>query len=87
MKDYKSKGTELIFIFENKKRTNILYDKLSIFEKTYPIEPNKSLRIQINKKTLIQSDFIDIDIPSNSNISKSFLISINLRQENYFRHF
>ena len=80
MKDYKDKGTELIFNFENKKRANLLYVKLSIFGKIYPIEPNKPLRIQINKKTLIQSDFIYIVIPSNSNIRKSFLISINLRQ-------
>ena len=87
MKDYKNKGTELIFNFENKKRTNLLYDKLTIFGKTYPIEPNKSLRIQISKKNLIQSDFIDKVTLSNSNISKSFLISINLRQDNYYQTF
>ena len=87
MKEYKDKGTDLIFNFENKKRTNILYDKLTIFGKTYPIEPNKSLGIIINKKNLIQSDFIDILTPSNSNISKFFLISINLRQKNYFLTF
>ena len=87
MKDYKNKGTELIFNCENRKRTNMLYDKLTIFGKTYPIEPNKSLRIQISKKNLIQSDFIDKVTLSNSNISKSFLISINLRQDNYYQTF
>ena len=87
MKDYKDKGTELIFNFENKKRTSLLYDKLTIFGKIYPIEPNKSLGIIINKKNLIQSDLIDIITPSNSNISKFFLISINLRQKNYFQTF
>ena len=87
MKDYKDKGTELIFNFENKKRTSLLYDKLTIFGKIYPIEPNKSLGIIINKKNLIQSDLIDILTPSNSNISKFFLISINLRQKNYFLTF
>ena len=87
MKDYKDKGTELIFNFENKKRTSLLYDKLTIFGKIYPIEPNKSLEIIINKKNLIQSDLIDILTPSNSNISKFFLISINLRQKNYFQTF
>ena len=87
MKDYKDKGTELILNFENKKRTSLLYDKLTIFGKIYPIEPNKSLGIIINKKNLIQSDFIDILTPSNSNISKFFLISINLRQKNYFQTF
>ena len=87
MKDYKDKGTDLIFNFENKKRTNLLYDKLTIFGKTYPIEPNKSLRIQINKKNLIESDFIDKITLSNSITSKSFLISINLRQENYYQTF
>ena len=87
MKDYKDKETELIFNFENKKRTSLLYDKLTIFGKIYPIEPNKSLGIIINKKNLIQSDLIDILTPSNSNISKFFLISINLRQKNYFLTF
>jgi hypothetical protein len=87
MKDYKDKETELIFNFENKKRTSLLYDKLTIFGKIFPIEPNKSLGIIINKKNLIQSDFIDILTPSNSNISKFFLISINLRQKNYFLTF
>jgi len=87
MKDYKDKGTDLIFNFENKKRTNLLYDKLTIFGKTYLIEPNKSLRIQINKKNLIKSDFIDKVTLSNSITSKSFLISINLRQENYYQTF
>ena len=53
MKDYKDKGTELIFNFENKKRTSLLYDKLTIFGKIFPIEPNKSLGIIINKKNLI----------------------------------
>ena len=59
-KDYIDKGTVLIFNFENKKRTSLLYNKLTIFGKTYPIEPHKeSLKIQIDKKNLIQSDFID----------------------------
>jgi len=57
MNDCKDKGIDLVFNFENKKRANLLYDKLTIFVKTY-----------IDKITL-----------SNSNISKSFLISINLR--------
>ena len=87
MKDYKDKGTDLIFNFENKKRTSLLYDKLTIFGKIYPIEPNKSLGIIINKKNLIQSDFIDKVTLSNSITSKSFLISINLRQENYYQTF
>jgi len=87
-KDYMDKGTELIFNFENKKRTSLLYDKLTIFGKTYTIEPNKeSLKMQIEKKNLIQSDFIDKVTLSNSFISKSFLISINLRQENYYQTF
>ena len=87
MKDYKDKETYLIFNFENKKRTSLLFDKLTIFGKTYPIEPNKSLRIKINKKNLIKSDFIDKVTLSNSIASKSFLISINLRQENYYQTF
>ena len=53
MKDYKDKVTEFIFNFENKKRANLLYVKLSIFGKIYPIEPNKPLKIKTNKKTLI----------------------------------
>ena len=75
MKDYKDKETDLIFNFENKKRISLLFDKLTIFGKTYPNEPNKSLRIKINKKNLIKSDFIDKVTLSNSITSKSFLLS------------
>ena len=75
MKDYKDKETDLIFNFENKKRISLLFDKLTIFGKTYPIESNKSLRIKINKKNLIKSDFIDKVTLSNSITSKSFLLS------------
>ena len=47
-KNYKFKDTELIFHFENKNRTNILYNKLSIFGNTYPIEVDKPLTVNLS---------------------------------------
>ncbi len=87
MGNYLYKETQLIFFFEIKNRRNELYDKLSIFNTTYPIQPNKPLRIKINRKDLIKSEFTDYVTLSNSNSSKSFLININLRQENYYQTF
>ena len=87
MKNYKHKKTELIFNFEIFNEKNVLYNKLIIFGKSYSIEPNKSLKITINKDDLIKSDFTDNITLSNSNSNKSFLITINLRQENYYQTF
>ena len=87
IKENKNKETELIFNFEIIERTNLLYDKLTIFGKTYLIEPNKPLIIKYNYKNLIKSDIIDKIILSKDSISKSFLIGVNLRQENYYQTF
>ena len=81
------KETELIFNFVIKNRANKLYNKLTIFNTTYSVDQNKSLRIKIHRKNLLKSDIIDNITLSNSNTSKSFLISINLRQENYYQLF
>ena len=87
IKENKNKETELIFNFEIIEKTNLLYDKLTIFGKTYLIEPKKPLIIKYNYKNLIKSDIIDKIILSKDSISKSFLIGVNLRQENYYQTF
>ena len=87
IKEYKNKETKLIFIFENKNRTKLFYKKLIIFGHTYLIDPNKNLRIKSNYNNLIKSDFIEKVTLTNDTISKSFLIGINLRQENYYQIF
>lgn len=87
MENLLSKETELNFNFEIKNRRNELYNKLTIFNTTYPIEKNKPIIIKISRKNLIKSDFTDYITLSNSKSSKTFLISINLRQENYYQTF
>ena len=87
LENYKNKDTNLIFNFEIKNKKNPLYNKLIIFDKSYPITPNKSLNITINKNDMIKSDFTDYVTLSNANSRKSFLININVRQENFYQTF
>ena len=81
------KETKLIFHFVIKNRENRLYNKLRIFNETHSIEPDKPLNIKIDKKNLRKSDFTGKITLSNSDLSKSFLININFRQENYYQTF
>ena len=87
LENYKYKKTELIFNFEIINKDNPLYNKLTIFNKTHPIEPNKPLRIIVNRKDKIKSDFNDYITLSNRNSSQTFIIAINLRQENFYQTF
>ena len=87
LENYKYKKTELIFNFEIINKDNPLYNKLTIFNKPHPIEPNKPLRIIVNRKDKIKSDFNDYITLSNRNSSQTFIITINLRQENFYQTF
>ena len=85
--NYLNKETELIFHFQIINKNNELYNKMTIFNKEYEIEPNKPIRIKINEKNLIEPDITDYVSLSNSKSNKSFLITINLRQENHYQTF
>ena len=84
IKEYHQKETNIIFCCEKLKK--VYYNKLIIFGKTYDLQINKIIKINIKETNLLKSDFTeDIILISKNKEQINFTINIIYHMNNYYQ--